>query len=173
MTSSRNGDPGRDFARRLRHDPRPEGHGPVRLFSGRRFVIAAALVMAVTWGGLYLIFRDWRAHHRELAAYGREQVAAAIDPLADLRPPGVEPEEWRTAVALTRKMLEDVTASGLMDRPGLDALRADLEGRVAGSRARPERALGVLAGIWEDMGRKTKLSDKLIRPKLLERPRRR
>ncbi len=167
MATARNGTP----ARRLRLDRRPEGDDSGHLLSGKRFVLAAGLVLALTWGGLSLVFRDWRARHRELAAYGREHVAAAVEPLADTPPPGVGAVEWRAAVDSTRRMLADVTASGLLDRPGLDDLRLDLEGRVATARARPATALAVLSGLWDDMGRKTRLRTDLVpRPKLLGGP---
>lgn len=166
-----NGNPGRDPARRLRLDPRAKRREIGRALSGRRFVLLSAVVLALLWGGLYLVFRDWRARHRELAAYGRAHVAAAIDPLADLRPPGVDPQAWRKAIDATRRMLADVTASGLLDRPGLDALRDDVQARVSAARARPESAVEILSKLWDDMSRRTKLRTDLVpRPKLLEEP---
>jgi len=167
LATARNGTP----SHRLRLDGRPGGEGPERLLSGKRFVLAAGLVLAITWGGLYLAFRDWRARHRELAAYGREHVAVAVDLLAGATPPGVPPGEWREAVDSTRRMLADVTASGLLDRPALDALLADLDGRVVKARAEPDSAVAVLSGLWDDMGRKTPLRTDLVpRPKLLGGP---
>ena len=172
LATIRNGKAGPEPARKHRLDARERntGDGPTlpRPTSGRRFILISAVVLAVGWGALYFVFRDWRARHRELADYGRAQVAEAVGPLAGLHPPGVVPEEWQQAVDATRRMLADVSASGLLDRPGLDRLRADLDARVARVRTHPEAAVGVLATLWDDMARKTKLRTDLVpRPKLL------
>jgi hypothetical protein len=117
--------------------------------SGRRWVAAGACALVLAWGGLYLAFRDFRARHRALAEYGRSAVATTVDPLAKLRPPGVDPAEWPRAVADTHAMLVAVTASGLLDRPRMEALRDELKRRVG--QATPDTALETLRGIWDDM----------------------
>ncbi len=118
-------------------------------YSGRRFVLAALLALAVLWGGLYLIFRDWRARYRERAAYGATQVATTVDPLARMVPPGENPEAWRRAVADTHAMIVTLTASNMLDLAKMQALRTELTARVA--RARPETARHELAAIWDDL----------------------
>jgi hypothetical protein len=161
----------------------PDGpHGPARPFridrpfgaafdalgprhSGRVFVIAAVLTIVLIWGLLYLVFRDWRARYRERADFGRREVATAVDPLAELVPPGVASAEWRRAVEATHAMLAEVTTSGRLDLPQMQALRDDLARRVAG--ARPETARAVLAGLWEEMESKTRLRDQTRRPEIL------
>jgi hypothetical protein len=125
----------------------PRAQGP-RL-SGRRFVAAGVVALLVLWGALYVAFRDWRARHRALAEFGRAAVAPAVEPLAGLRPPGVDPADWSRAVADTRAMLVALTASGLLDRPRMEALRDELRGRVA--RARDETAVETLRSLWDDM----------------------
>ena len=150
MLTARNGSDGPSGPRRFRLDAPPGPGAWGTRVSGRAFVVAAVLGLAITWAGVYLTFRGWRARHRELAEYGRTTVAAAVDPLAGIEPPGVPREEWRRAVADTRGMLAEVTAAGLLDRPGMDALRTDVAARVADAQARPESAVGVLARIWHD-----------------------
>ncbi|HEX8201213.1 MAG TPA: hypothetical protein VF590_12055 [Isosphaeraceae bacterium] len=137
--------------------------------SGRAFVVAAVLTVLLIWGLLALAFRDWRVRYRARADFGRHAVAAAIDPLASSVPPGVSPPEWRRAVDATHAMLVEVATSGRLDRPQLEALRADLARRVAG--ARPETARAVLAGIWDAMESKTRLRDPTRRPELAAGPR--
>jgi hypothetical protein len=119
----------------------PAGH------SGRRFVISAVLVGLVLVGLLALAFRDWRARYRERAAFGASRVAGAIDPLAEVVPPGVAPDSWRRAVAETHAMLVALTASNLLDLAQMRALRDEVRARVA--RARPETARDELAGLWD------------------------
>ena len=129
-------------------DPGGEALGPSR--SGKKFVIAAFLTIAALWLGLVLAFRDWKGRHQELAAYGAREVAPLVDPLAERVPPGVEPKEWRSAVADTHAMLETLTASGLLDqKETMEALRADLAARFA--KASPETASGVLSNLWDEM----------------------
>jgi len=147
-TTEHNGNAGSSGPRRFRLDARPVARAWGTRVSGRAFVVAALLGLAIIWAGVYLAFRGWRARHRELAEYGRTRVAMAVDPLAGIEPPGVPREEWRRGVADTRGMLAGVTAAGLLDRAGMDALRADVAARVAG--ARPESAVAVLARIWHD-----------------------
>jgi hypothetical protein len=122
-----------------------------RSHSGRRFVIIAVLAVLVIWGVLYLVFRDWRTHYRERAAYGASQVAPAIDPLAAIVPPDVDPLAWRDAVARTHDLLLTVTASNLLTLDEMRALRAELDQAVARARAHPKTARNELAGVWDTM----------------------
>ncbi len=142
----------------------PPGH------SGRYVVVAGVLLVLVTWGGLYLAFRDWRARYRERALFGAGHVATAIDPMAAVVPAGVPPEAWREAVSETHAMLVTVTASNLLDMAALRALRAEVAARAA--RARPETALSELAGLWDDIhDRAGPVLDRHPRPGLLPPPR--
>ena len=121
--------------------------GPAR--SGRRFVIAAVVVIAAVWGTLFLVFREWRTRHRELAEFGASAVAPLVEPLENLVPPRVDPKRWRRAVADTRTMLVAATASGTISRPQMEALRDDLRARFA--KTRPETAISDLARLWDEM----------------------
>jgi hypothetical protein len=143
--------------------PRPEAPA----HSGRRFVVAAGLVVLTTWGALYLAFLDWRARYRARASFGARQVAPAIDPLADVIPEGVDAGRWRQAVADTHRMLVALTASNLLDETQMRALRDALSARVAA--ARPATALGVLASTWDDLEDRAGpiLGTRHPRPKLL------
>lgn len=172
MSSSSNGQHGRpdDPIRRLRYDDlsaimdRTSGHGPRRAgarktalswmssgTSGRRFVIVAVIAVLVVWGSLYLVFREWRARYRERAAYGAGQVAPAVDALADVQPPGVDPARWRDAVNRTHAMLVTLTGSNLLGLSEMRDLRAELDGAVARAKAHPDAAVAELAAIWDDM----------------------
>jgi hypothetical protein len=148
-------------SRRLRIDHRGPGPGPDSEpeggVSGRVVVTAAVLGVLVLWGGLYLAFRLWRSGYRDRAAFGLERVVRAIEPLAEVVPPGegavgeVSPAAWRRAVADSRAMLVTLTTSNLLDRPQMDALGADIDARVARARARPATACAELAGLWNDL----------------------
>ena len=156
--------------RRLRIDATAGGMSPSSDVppgrSGRHVVIVGVLLVLVTWGGLYLAFRDWRARYRERALYGATHVATAIDPMVAEVPAGVPPEAWRDAVSETHAMLVTVTASNLLDMAALRSLRGDVAARVA--RARPETALSELAGLWDDLhDRAGPLLDRHPRPELL------
>ncbi len=120
----------------------PRGH------SGRRFVLVAGITVLLIWGALYLIFREWRAKYRERAAYGLTQVVPAIDPLAEIAPPSLDPIAWRDAVQETHAMLVTVISSNLLDVKEMRQLREELDQSVARARTHPETALGELAAIW-------------------------
>ncbi len=117
--------------------------------SGRRFVIAGLIAILLIWGAVYLAFLYWRARYRALAEFGASQVAPLVDPLADRVPPGVDPDAWKAAVADTRGMLLALTGAGVLDRPQMEALRADVAARVA--RATPETARDELTALWDDV----------------------
>ncbi len=122
-----------------------------RSHSGRRFVIVAGLVVLMIWGLLYLVFRDWRTRYRERAAYGMSRVVPAIEPMAEIVPPGEDLVAWRDAVARTRSLLVTVTASNLLGFGEMRALRDELDQAVGGARDRPETAVAELAGVWDSM----------------------
>jgi hypothetical protein len=136
----------------------------VHRHSGRRFVIGAIVAILAIWGTLYLAFRDWRARHNALADFGRQEVAAAVDPLAEAVPPGVSPAEWREAVADTHRAIAEVMAYGL-SRASMVELRDDLALRVA--RARPETSRDTLSRIWDETAGLAKLREGTRKPKLL------
>lgn len=151
-----NGKPKR--AQRLRIDefggPRPAqggGFEETAGHSGRRAVIVAGLVLLALWGGLWLAFRRWRAGYRERAAFAVAHVVPAIDPLADVAPPGVDPKAWRAAVDDTRAMLLTLATANVLNRAQMEALRADVDARVARARARPETAVDELAQLWDTL----------------------
>lgn len=143
----------RPTARHWRHDgltrgPEPAAPGGPR-GSGRRAVAVIVATVLTLWLGLDLTFRGWKARYRARAEFGATRVAPAVDPLAGLVPPGVGPDEWWSAVAVTHAMLLALTGSGVLDGPGLEALRREVTDRVA--RARPETAREALAGLWDDL----------------------
>jgi hypothetical protein len=182
----------RDPSRRLRFDdlgPRRRGTdsgarqsdgsivtGPGRGHSGRRFVVVAVVVVLFTWGGLYLAFQRWRASYRERVAYGTSHVVAAIDPLRDILPRGVDATAWRSAVDQTHAMLLTVVASNLLDLDDMNKLRHELDQFVARARAHPETAQTELAAIWDQMADRAEFlfqdgrspsRDRHVRPKIL------
>jgi hypothetical protein len=174
MVTVWNGNAGNRPVRRLRFDGHPTNRereataGPrVAGRSGRRTVIAAVLAIVVLAGGLALAFRDWRIRYRARAAFGASQVASAIDPLAELVPPGISPEAWRQTVAKGHAMLVTLTASNMLDLPDMYALRADLTARVR--RARPETARADLAILWDELAHRAgpNLVKRHPRPELL------
>lgn len=151
------GNPGSgEVIRRLRVDRSGPGPGPAHEpeggVSGRLVVTSAVLGVLVLWGGLDLAFRQWRASYHARAAFGRERVERAVEPLAEFVPPGeIAPDAWRRAVADTRAMLVTLTASNLLDRPRIEALGADIDARVARARAHPATARAELASLWNDI----------------------
>jgi hypothetical protein len=174
MATAWNGNRGPQPARRLRFDGQVRPHhvegsgtGAPAGHSGRRFVTLAVLGVLVLWGVLSLAFRDWRARYRARAAFGATQVATAIDPLAEVVPPGIAPDAWRRAVAETHAMLVTLTASNLLDLAQMHALRAEVRARVA--RARPETARDELAGLWNGIADRAEpvLETRHPRPELL------
>ena len=69
------------------------------------------------------------------------QVVPAIDPLANITPPPVDPIAWRDAVQRTRAMLVTVISSNLLDISEMRQLRTELEQSVARGRTHPKRCL--------------------------------
>jgi hypothetical protein len=123
----------------------PRGH------SGRRFVLVAGITVLSIWGALYLVFRDWRAKYHERTAYGMTQVVPAIDPLAELTPPTLDPIAWRDAVQRTHNMLVTVVSSNLINVAEMQRIRAELDEAVARAQTRPEMAVDELASIWNNL----------------------
>jgi hypothetical protein len=185
MSSSSNGRNGdhHDPIRRLRYDDlsaiieRTYGRGSRRegarslamswrgrSYSGRRFVIVAVLAVLVLWGLLYAVFREWRTRYRARAAYGATQIVPAIDPLAEVVPPGVDPGQWRDAVDRTHAMLLTVTASNLLGLAEMRDLRVELGRAGDRARAHPETAVAELAAVWDDMAERGEFLLKDTRP---------
>ena len=155
----------RDDPRRWRFDDR--GGDPVEApsWSGRLTVGGLVVGVLVLWLGLDLAFRGWRERYRALAEFGAREVAPAVDPLAQMSPPDVPPDEWRRAVADTHAMLLALTGAGVLDRGLMERLRDDLRERVAG--ARPETAKADLARLWDDLERQ---AGPVIAPDLIPPP---
>ena len=174
MVTVWNGNAGNRPVRRLRFDRHPTNRdreattGPQCAgHSGRRAVIAVVLAIMVLAGGLALAFRDWRIRYRARAAFGARQVATAIDPLAEVVPPGISRRAWHQTVADAHAMLVTLTASNMLDLTDMYALRADLAARVRS--ARPESARADLAALWEELARRAgpNLVKRHPRPELL------
>jgi len=125
--------------------------GPHQGHSGRRFVVVAAVVVLLTWGGLYLAFRGWRANYRERVAYGVSHVVSAIEPLRKIAPPGVGARAWADALDKTHAMLTTVVSSNVLDLDEMNQLKAELEKSVAQTLEHPESATSDLARIWNNM----------------------
>ena len=173
MATVGNSNPGNRPARRLRFDGYPLNRQVMRRpsavgHSGRRVVLAGALALLVVAGGLALWFRDWRTRYLVRAAYGASQVAAVIDPLAEMTPPDASRDAWRETVADAHAMLVTLMASNLLDLDQMRDLRAELTARVA--RARPETARAELADLWDSLARRAgpNLVKRHPRPKLLD-----
>ena len=143
-------DLGSILARRLASSG-PEADALAQGHSGRRFVLVAGAVLLVIWGVLYWNFRDWKTRYRRRASYGATQVVPAIDPMATLVPPGVDPDAWRDAVQETRAMLATVVGSNLLDIEDMDRLRTELMQHAERAQADPAAARDELAAIWNEL----------------------
>jgi hypothetical protein len=119
--------------------------------SGRRFVVIAAVVVLLTWGGLFAAFHRWRANYRERVAYGASNVVPVVDSFKAITPPGVDASAWRDAVDKTHAMVATVVGSNLLDRAGMDKLKLELNQRAARVQSHPETATTELAAIWNDL----------------------
>jgi hypothetical protein len=198
MSSARNGQQvgGRDRnhvpIRRLRYDDlasivarcQPPGSALAtatpgllaRSHSGRRFVVVAVLSVLMIWGVFALVFREWRIRYRDRAIYGVTEVVPAIDPLAAIVPPGVDPITWRDAVSRTHALLVTVTASNLLDVKQMGELRAELDAVVARAREQPDTARAELTALWDALAERAEFlfkdsrsrdGDRHPRPKVL------
>ena len=137
---------------RFRFHARPDGSlttGTGR--SGRRLVVGGVLGLLVLWGLLYLAFARWREEYRARAEFGRTAVAPAIDPLAEVVPPDVDPRAWAEAVAGTHDLLDRLVGANVLTLAAMEALRDDLADRVTSARERPDRAGLILVGLWVEM----------------------
>ena len=106
------------------------------------------------------LLRDTRSPQKDrhprpaiLPSYGEDRVAPALDPLAAFDPPDVEPGPWRDAVARTRSLIVDVTASRILTTVRMRDLRRDLDRDVARARQNPASAVDVLADTWDALAR--------------------
>jgi len=120
-----------------------------RSIPGRWFVVGAALTIVLIWAVVFGVFREWRARHRELAAFGASEVATLVDPLAETVPPEVNAKAWRRAIEATHGMLVVATASGTIDHEEMRTLRHDLQARFAADT--PETVKADLTKLWDDM----------------------
>ncbi len=138
---------------RIRRDsPRVSAPPMTSGVSGRRVVVGICLVVLTLWGGLTLAMNSWRRAYEANSAYGRTEIAPLVDPLAQLVPPDVDPTRWAAAVADTHMMLRALTASSLLEKDGLIALRVDLVERLRD--AEPETARPILIKLWDDLEKK-------------------
>ena len=74
-----------------------------------------------------------------LPSYAEDRVAPALDPLAGVDPPGVDPVQWRDAVARTRALLLDVTAARTISTLRMQDLRREFDRAVARAGPVPNR----------------------------------
>ena len=144
--------------------------------SGRVLVTTVIVVVLLLWGGLNLVFRQWRAGYRERAVYGAKVVSEAIEPLAKILPSGevspmvriancagaaaavgmasttdVTPDAWRRAVEQSREMLVALTAANVLDRDQMTELGASVTARVHRAKEHPETARAELAALWDEI----------------------
>ncbi|MDR3623429.1 MAG: hypothetical protein P4L85_29115 [Paludisphaera borealis] len=131
----------------FRRPPAPGG----RERSGRRFVLLTALGVAVLWGGLYVMFHQWRSQYLVRAAFGTRQVAPVIDAMATLDPPGIARDDWEDAVKRTHALIVTVTDSNLLSVDQMKDLRAELLQDVDRALAHPDTALAELAHVWDSL----------------------
>ena len=162
--------------------------------SGRVLVATIIIVVLLLWGGLNVVFRQWRAAYRERAAYGAKVVAGAIDPLAMIVPKGefppvlriancagasaavaslpvegLSPNAWRIAVEQTHAMLITLTAANILDRDQMQELGKSLTERVERARKRPETARAELGRLWDEISDRAGIITEVRhpRPKIL------
>jgi hypothetical protein len=168
-----------DLSLRIPSPLAPRNVDPVADGSGRRFVLLAALVIAMLWGVLFVTFRQWRSRYFERAAYGAKHVAPAIDGMAAIDPPGVARDDWEDAIRRTHALIVTVTDSNLLSIGQMNDLRAELNQTVERSLKRPETALDELAHVWNTLAaraaflfRDTRSTDgrRHIRPAILPAP---
>lgn len=112
-------------------------------------MIVAVFSILILWGSLYVAFREWRTRFRERAAYGKQHVATAVDPLGQIVPGDVKPTEWQAAVRETHDMIVTLTGSNILTLNDMKDLESELTVRTA--RARPETARAELTAIWNDL----------------------
>lgn len=88
-----------------------------------------------------------------LPSYGADRVAPGLAPMTSLEPPGVDPGRWREAVAATRGLLLDVTASRRISAMRMISIRKEIDRAASRARAHPDSAVRELAAIWEALVR--------------------
>ncbi len=163
-------------SRRLRRDPRAEiGSGARTLrggISGRRFVVAGAVATLVVAAILLYFFDRWKAQYRVRRAIGMTRVVPALDPLLSLNPPGVDPAQWKDAVAATHGALETIVKAGILDEDRMTALAVEVEDMTARSVRAPSCAVEELSGLWDRLGERALfLLDERARNGKLRHPR--
>lgn len=177
-----NGSSGNGNGRHIRHDgrgvaqSRSDPESASFFGSGRLLVTAIVVAVLLLWGGLNLVFRQWRAAYRERAAYGAAVVAGAIDPLAEVVPEGeaspiamaansagvaaaiagnatpeIHPDAWRKAIEQTHAMLVTLTAANLIGRDQMTELGTSVSERVERAKRHPETARMELSRLWDEI----------------------
>ncbi len=111
----------------------------------------AGAAILVLWGGLYLVFREWRVRYHTRTSFGVTQVAPVIDPLAEIIPPEVDARTWQDAVRETHSMLVAVLSANLLDVQQMQLLRDELKQTVERAQLHPETARAELASVWTAM----------------------
>ena len=114
--------------------------------SGRGFVIVLLFFLVTLTLALVVLFRQWRGQYQELAAYGSDRVATAIDPLRMKVPSAITPSGWEGVINQVHGLLVDLTASGALDLKQMRSLRHEIQERING--VRPETSAEALAGLW-------------------------
>jgi hypothetical protein len=77
-------------------------------------------------------------------------LAIAVDALARISPPGVEPGAWRRELAETQTRLIDLSRTGRFDDERRQQLRSDWSRLIDDARARPKNAPSVLRSIKKE-----------------------
>lgn len=149
MRTNQNGSPGPS------HHHRIDSNSRIRAFfsrttdsTGRHFVIIAIASITVLWALLYGVFHTWRAGYHERAQFGAQEIAPLVSALAQLKPPNIHDNDWAEAIADTRSMLEQLTASGAARWEDLKRWKTLVQQRVIQSQ--PETATRELAELWAD-----------------------
>lgn len=88
-----------------------------------------------------------------LPSYGEDRVAPGLDPMVSLEVPGVDRQRWREAVASTRALLLEVTASRRISAIRMISLRKEIDRAADHARAHPGLAVRELGVIWETLVR--------------------
>ena len=126
-------------------------------WSGQWFVALGILALAAVAAGLVVGFRGWKARQLALAAYGAEVVAPTVEGLLAKVPPEIDREDWAAIVGESHDLLAALTSAGLLDRPAMEALRAEVADRVAAATAEgtaPDAGAVALNTLWNDLERR-------------------
>lgn len=117
--------------------------------SGRGMVILSLSVMFAIAATLFGAYQVYLAQYRELVAFGMRELAPVIDEFSKTAPAGLPPESWRRLTSTTRRMVEKVVRSGVLDESRLTQLSRTWRERA--EAAKPETALIQLTRVWIEM----------------------